>query len=88
VRNRVRRNQVSSTNSSQNLSSYGFIVTIVGEIVPRVSFASRGSVRREQKWSGLTRTSSVPKPRMQMPRAKTIVRTVPAWGDKGGGWCC
>jgi hypothetical protein len=32
-----------------------FIVNIVGEMVTRVSFASRGSVRREWRRSGLTR---------------------------------
>jgi hypothetical protein len=37
VRSRVRRNQVSSPNPSQNLSSYNFIVIIVGEMVTRVS---------------------------------------------------
>jgi hypothetical protein len=42
----------------QSLSPYGFIVTIVGEMVTRVSFASRGSVRREWQRSGLTRTST------------------------------
>jgi hypothetical protein len=36
----------------------GFIVTIVGEMVTRVSFASRGSMRREWQRSGLTRTSN------------------------------
>jgi hypothetical protein len=40
------------------LSSYGLIVTIVGEMVIRVSFSSRGSVRREYIRSGLTRTGS------------------------------
>jgi hypothetical protein len=40
------------------LSSFSFIVTIVGEMVTRVSFASRGSVRREWRRSGLTRTST------------------------------
>jgi hypothetical protein len=54
---RVERNQVSSPNPSLNLSSCGFIVTIVGETITRVSFASRGSVRREWRRSGLTRTS-------------------------------
>jgi hypothetical protein len=27
-------------------------------------------------------SNGIPKPRMQMPRAKAIVRTVPAWGDR------
>jgi hypothetical protein len=50
-------------------------------------FFSRGSVRREWQWSGLTRTSTTPsngvlEPRMQMPRAKVIVRTVPTWEDR------
>jgi hypothetical protein len=44
-------------------------------------------VRREWQWSGLTRTSTTPsngvlEPHMQMRRAKAIVRTVPAWGDR------
>jgi hypothetical protein len=54
-KSRVRRNMVSSPNPSLNLSSYSFIVTIVGEMVTRVSFASRGSVRREWLKSGITR---------------------------------
>jgi hypothetical protein len=58
LRSRVERNQVSSPNPSLNLSSSGFIVTIVGEMVTRVSFASRGSMRREWRRSGLTRTST------------------------------
>jgi hypothetical protein len=33
-------------------------VIIVGEMVTRVSFASRGSMRREWRRSGLTRTST------------------------------
>jgi hypothetical protein len=37
-----------------------FHVTIVGEMVTRVSFASRGSERREWRRSGLTRTSTTP----------------------------
>jgi hypothetical protein len=37
---------------------YTFIVTIVGEMVPRVSFASRRSERREWQRSGLIRTST------------------------------
>jgi hypothetical protein len=42
LRNRVERNQV----SSPILSPQSFIVTIVGKMVTRMSFASRGSVRR------------------------------------------
>jgi hypothetical protein len=53
-----RRYQVSNPNPSQNLSSYSFIVTIVGEMVTRVSFASRESVMREWLRSGLTRTGT------------------------------
>jgi hypothetical protein len=45
----------SEEKSSLNLSSCGSIVTIVGEMVIRVSFASRRSVRREWQTSGLTR---------------------------------
>jgi hypothetical protein len=37
LRSRVERNQVSSPNPSLNLSLCGFIVTIVGEMVTRVS---------------------------------------------------
>jgi hypothetical protein len=58
LRSRLEKNQVSSPNPSLNLSSCGFIVTIVGELVTRMSFASRGSVRREWQRSGLTRTST------------------------------
>jgi hypothetical protein len=61
-------------------------VTIGGEMVTRVSFASRGSVRREWRRSGLTRTNhpsnGVLEPRVQMPRANASVRTVPAWGER------
>jgi hypothetical protein len=46
-RSQVERNQVSSPNPSLNLSSCGFIVTILGEMVTRVSFASIGTVRTE-----------------------------------------
>jgi hypothetical protein len=44
--------QVSSPNPSLNLSSYDFIVTIAGEMVTRVSLASRGSMRRKWLRSG------------------------------------
>jgi hypothetical protein len=44
--------QVSSANPSLNLSSYDFIVTIAGEMVTRVSLASRGSMRRKWLRSG------------------------------------
>jgi hypothetical protein len=52
-----------------------------------MSFASRGSERREWRRSGLTRISTtlsngVLEPRVQMPRAKTSVRIVPAWGER------
>jgi hypothetical protein len=60
VRRNQKRNQVSSPNPSLNLNSCDFIVTIVGEMVTRVSFASRGSVRRSCVRSGLTRTSTTP----------------------------
>jgi hypothetical protein len=56
--NRVERNQVSSPNQCLNLSSCGFIVTIAGEMVTRVSFASRRSVRREWQRSGLTKITT------------------------------
>jgi hypothetical protein len=59
LRSRVKRNQVSSPIPSLNISLCGFIVTIVGEMVTRASFASRRSVRREWKRSGLTRTSPI-----------------------------
>jgi hypothetical protein len=58
LRSRVKRNQVISPNLSLNLSSCRFIVTIVGEMVTRVSFASRRSVRIEWQRSGLIRTST------------------------------
>jgi hypothetical protein len=41
-----------------SLSPKGFIVSIVGEMATNMSFASRGSVRREWRRSGLTRTST------------------------------
>jgi hypothetical protein len=43
-----------------NPSFCGFIVAIVGEMAIRMSFASRGSERREWRRSGLTRTSITP----------------------------
>jgi hypothetical protein len=58
VRSQLRRNQVSHPIPSLRLSPYAFIVTIVGEMVTRVSFASRGSVWREWQRSGLIRTST------------------------------
>jgi hypothetical protein len=47
---------------------------------------SRQSERREWQRSGLTRTSTsgVLEPRVQMPRAKASVRTVPTWGERKG----
>jgi hypothetical protein len=54
--NKVERNQVSSPNPSLNLSSCGFIVTIVREMATMVCFASRRSVRIEWQMSGLTST--------------------------------
>jgi CelD/BcsL family acetyltransferase involved in cellulose biosynthesis len=59
---------VSSPNLSLNLSLCDSIVTIVGEIVTRASFSSRGSMRSEWQRSGLTRIGAV-------------VKSVPAWGD-------
>jgi hypothetical protein len=52
LNNRVERNKVSNPNPSLNLSSCGFIVTIVEEMVTSVSFSSRGSVRREWRKVG------------------------------------
>jgi hypothetical protein len=46
VENRVETNQVSSPNSNLSLSLGGSIVAIVGNVAIRMSFASRGSVRR------------------------------------------
>jgi hypothetical protein len=60
VRSRVGRNQVSSPIPSLSLSPYAFIVTIVGEMVTRVSFASGGSTRREWLRSRLTRIGTAP----------------------------
>jgi hypothetical protein len=56
---------MSSPNLSLNQSLCGFIVTIVGEMVTRVSFASRGSVRREWRRSGPTRIGTT-LPRMYL----------------------
>jgi hypothetical protein len=67
LRNNVERNQVSSPNPSLNPSSCGFIVTIV------------------QEWANKDKyhlSNFVLQPRVQMPRAKAIVRTVPTWGDQ------
>jgi hypothetical protein len=56
--NRMERNQVSGPNPRLDLSPCGFIVTIVGDVVTRVSFASRRGVRREWQRNGITRTST------------------------------
>jgi hypothetical protein len=45
-------------NQSPSQDQSGSIVSIVGEMVTRVSFTSRGSVRREWQSSGLTRTGT------------------------------
>jgi hypothetical protein len=58
LRSRVERNQVSSPIPSPSLRSRSSIVIIVGEMVTIVSFASRGSMRREWRRSGLTRKST------------------------------
>jgi hypothetical protein len=78
---RVERNQVSSPNPSLSLSLCGFIVTIVGEMAIRVSFASRRSMRKEwqKEWANKDRynpSHGVPKSRMPLPRGKAVVRTV------------
>jgi hypothetical protein len=52
---RVERNQVSSPNPSLTLNLCGSIVAIVGKRVTRMSFASRGSVRKGWQRSGRTR---------------------------------
>jgi hypothetical protein len=64
-----------------------FHCNIVGEMVTRVSFASRESVRREWRRSRITRTSTtLPMVYLSLmckcPKAKAIVRTVRAWGDR------
>jgi hypothetical protein len=51
----------------------------------RMSFASRGSEERmEKEWANKDRynpSHGVPKPRMPLPRGKSMVRSIPAWGD-------
>jgi hypothetical protein len=54
--------------------------------VTRMSFASRGSVRKRmaKEWANKDRynpSHGVPKPHMPLPRGKVVVRSVPAWGD-------
>jgi hypothetical protein len=42
-------------------------------------------VRMAKEWANKDRyhcSSGVPEPRVQMPRAKASVRTVPAWGER------
>jgi hypothetical protein len=55
VRRNQKRSQVSSPNPRLNQNPFGSIVGIVEEMVTRMSFASRGSVRRGWLRSGLTR---------------------------------
>jgi hypothetical protein len=50
-------------------------VAIVGKRVTRISFASRGSVRKGWQRSGRTRIGTT------LPRGKAVVRSVLAWGD-------
>jgi hypothetical protein len=62
-------------------------VTIVGEMVTRVSFASskKSEERMAKEWANKDkyhRSNGVLEPRVQMPWAKAIVRTVPSWGDR------
>jgi hypothetical protein len=59
---------------------------IVVKKVTRMSFASRGSVRKRmaKEWANKDRynpSHGVPKPHMPLPRGKVVVRSVPAWGD-------
>jgi hypothetical protein len=78
---------MSNPNQIQNRNQSGFIVTIVGEMVTKGSFASRGSERRERMtkdWANkdmYNPSHGVPESRMPLPRGKAIVRTVPTWGD-------
>jgi hypothetical protein len=61
-------------------------VAILGEMAIRMSFASRGSERREWRRIGLTRTSTtLPMVYLSLvcrcPGAKASVRTIRAWGE-------
>jgi hypothetical protein len=58
LRSQVEKNQVSSPIPTLNRSPCSFIVTIMGEMVTRVSFPSRRSVGREWLRSGQRRTST------------------------------
>jgi hypothetical protein len=53
-------------------------VAIVEEMAIRMSFASRGSERRDKYHP----SSGELEPRVQMPRAKASMRTVPAWDGR------
>jgi hypothetical protein len=47
--------------------------------------------RMAKEWANKDKyhpSNGVLEPRVQMPRAKEIVRTVPAGRSKGGKWCC
>ena len=48
-------------------------------------FKRKREERMAKEWANKDRyrpSNGLPQPRMQMPRAKAIVRTVPAWGDR------
>jgi hypothetical protein len=81
-----RRERRQVRNHNQNQSQTDSIITIVGEVVTRMSFASIGSERRMAKeWANKDRYHpfhGVPDSRMPLPRGKDILRKIPAWGVK------
>jgi hypothetical protein len=83
LRSRVERNQVSSPTPSLNLSPCDFIARDghKGEFC----FKKKREERMAKEWANKDKyhpSNGVPQPHMQMPRAKAIVRTIPAWGDR------
>jgi hypothetical protein len=73
---------VSSPNLSLNLDGSTSIVSIVGSMFIRKSFPSRGSKREQLRKERYHLSHGMLEPRMPIPRAKTIVCTILAWGDR------
>jgi hypothetical protein len=75
------KNPTPSLSLDQSVS----IVSFVERMVTRKSFATRkGEVRMAKEWANKNRyhpSHDVPEPRVQLPRTKASVRTVPAWGE-------
>jgi hypothetical protein len=86
ARNQV-RSLVKSITPSLSTDQSVSIVSFVERMVTRKSFAIRIGERREmaKEWANKDRyhtSHDVPEPRVQLPRAKASVRTVPAWGER------